>query len=202
MHLTNRDIAYISNGTNPNTLGIVPAFNLGKCVSEDGTQEWNYNSALSPGSRWVLKTNSSTSEHWFFSGSSNVTPMQHSTPVIIEFDSQFSVAPNKFELITASPIVGVRALQSFTTIVNGFVNIVSPVSGDIFVAIKLNTSGLFSQIRETLVAGAYKSIPISVPFNVSNTDIIRLELTLGGSTPAGTHSVLINECKLNFSVLT
>lgn len=202
MHLTNRDIAYISNGTDPNTLGIVPVFNLGRCVTEDGTQEWNYNSALAPGSRWVLKTNSSVSEHWFLSRFSHTISMQYSTPVIFEFNYYSNINPNKFELIAASPITGLRALQNFTGIVNGQMTIYSPVSSGIDIVTRTGTSGLFSFNRETLVADSYRTIAISVPYAVSNAQTIRLELALSGATPPGLHNISFTETRLNFSVLT
>ena len=202
MHIINKNIGYISNGTDPNTLNIIPTNDLGKCLTQDGTQEWNYDVSLPAGTKWVLKSNSLTQETWFLSSTSSAILMSHSVAKIFEFNTSSTLGPNKLELIPGPPLVGVRALQTLTGIVNGFVNINSPVAGDIFVKIKANASGSFGIVRETLVANAYRVIPISIPFVMFSSDIIRLELTLGGSTPAGSHTVQFGECKLSFSVLS
>lgn len=55
-HIKNQGIIYIANGTNPNSLGLTPVGDLGIVKTQDGTQEWNYNVSLVPGSRWVLNT--------------------------------------------------------------------------------------------------------------------------------------------------
>ena len=54
-HQFNKDIAYIENTDNPNTLNILPVDNAGKCMTLDGTKEWNFNSALPVGSKWIEK---------------------------------------------------------------------------------------------------------------------------------------------------
>jgi hypothetical protein len=69
-HQFNKDIAYIENSDNPNTLNIIPVSNAGKCMTLDGTKEWNYNNALAPGSKWVEKT-ASTSGITFTPGIAN-----------------------------------------------------------------------------------------------------------------------------------
>lgn len=57
-HLFNKDIAYIENSDNPNTLNILPVDNTGKCMTLDGKKEWNFDNSLAPGSKWVEKVNS------------------------------------------------------------------------------------------------------------------------------------------------
>ena len=52
-HLFNKGIYYIENGTNPNTLGLVPTQNVGLAKTEDGSLTWRYDDAL-PTNKWVL----------------------------------------------------------------------------------------------------------------------------------------------------
>lgn len=202
MHITNRSIAYISNSTNPNTLGLIPNIGVGKCITENGDQEWNYDSSLPIGSRWVLKVNSANIEHFFLSRSSHTVNMQHSTPVFFEFNVQNSIFSNKIQLLGSIPSQGIEILQDFTGMITGLVNLSSPVAGDMFVTVKTGAGGIISLTRETFSANSYVTIPISTPFSVITNDTVKLELTLGGSAPAGTHSIVFQECKMNFSVLT
>ncbi len=52
-HLFNKGIYYITNGTDPNTLGLVPTNNAGLAKTEDGSSTWRYDDAL-PTNKWVL----------------------------------------------------------------------------------------------------------------------------------------------------
>ena len=54
-HLFNKGIYYIENGTDPNTLGLVPTNNAGLAKTEDGSSTWRYDDAL-PTNKWVLET--------------------------------------------------------------------------------------------------------------------------------------------------
>jgi hypothetical protein len=79
-HQFNKDIAYIENSDNPNTLNIIPVSNAGKCMTLDGTKEWNYNNALAPGSKWVEKTSGGDMLKSFYDANNdNIVNVSHNS---------------------------------------------------------------------------------------------------------------------------
>ena len=58
-HQFNKDIAYIENSDNPNILNILPVDNAGKCMTLDGSKEWNFDNSFPVGSKWVEKVGGS-----------------------------------------------------------------------------------------------------------------------------------------------
>ena len=74
----NKSIAYIGNSDDPNTLNIIPSDAAGKCMTLDGTKEWNYDNSLPAGTRWISRTGGGVTSvkvtKFLTSGTWNVDP--------------------------------------------------------------------------------------------------------------------------------
>lgn len=74
----NKSIAYIGNSDDPNTLNIIPVDAAGKCMTLDGTKEWNYDNSLPAGTRWISRTGGGVTSvkvtKFLTSGTWNVDP--------------------------------------------------------------------------------------------------------------------------------